>query len=42
MGLQMTNFILGFIIGWFIDDLVALFKKVYEEAKIAKRDWRKK
>ena len=38
----MTDFIIGFIIGWFIDDLVILCKKVYEEAKIAKRDWRKK
>ena len=42
MKFQMTDFILGFIIGWFFDDIVALCKKVYEEAKIAKRDWRKK
>jgi hypothetical protein len=37
----MTNFIIGFIIGWFIDDIIALVKKVHEEFKIAKRDWRK-
>ena len=37
----MPDFILGFIIGWFFDDIVTLCKKVYEEAKIAKRDWRK-
>ena len=42
MKYKMTDFILGFIIGWFFDDIVALCKKVYEEAKIAKRDWRKK
>ena len=42
MKLKMSNFFIGFIIGWFFDDLVTLCKKVYEEAKIAKRDWRKK
>jgi hypothetical protein len=41
MRLKMPDFIIGFIIGWFIDDIVALCKKVYEEFKIAKRDWRK-
>jgi hypothetical protein len=33
------NFIIGFIIGWFFDDLVAMIKKIYEEYKIARRDW---
>jgi hypothetical protein len=42
MKFQMTDFILGFIIGWFFDDIRTLIKRVYEEAKIAKRDWRKK
>lgn len=37
----MSSFILGFFIGWIFDDLVAFGKKVFEEAKIAKRDWRK-
>jgi hypothetical protein len=37
----MSEVIIGFIIGWFFDDIVALAKKVYEEAKIAKRDWKK-
>lgn len=37
----MADFILGFIIGWLIDDIVAFGKKAYEEFKIAKRDWRK-
>lgn len=37
----MSDFILGFIIGWFFDDLVAFAKTAYEEFKIAKRDWRK-
>ena len=41
MKFQMTDFILGFIIGWFFDDFVAFGKKVYEEYKIAKRDWKK-
>lgn len=38
----MTNLIIGFIIGLFFDDIRTLIKRVYEEAKIAKRDWRKK
>jgi hypothetical protein len=37
----MTDFIIGFVIGWFIDDIIAFVKIAYEEFKIAKRDWRK-
>jgi len=38
---MMINFIIGFIIGWFFDNIIVLVKKVYEEFKIAKRDWKK-
>ena len=41
MAIRMSELIIGFIIGWFFDDIVSFAKKAYEEAKIAKRDWKK-